>query len=302
MKVSVLFGFALFSVLCSLTHAQNEMAVWIDTDMGNDFDDELAISYALKASDLLIEGISTTHWRHEGACDMATADSSAVLVRELIEHFSGRQARVLKGAEQKFANVYGEIDCHASATVKYLISVARAHSPERPLHVIGLGAATNIASAICWAPDIKANIRVYILGAKYDAMSEVWDKNEFNVQNDLSAFDYLLNARDLDLSILPANVGAELQFSKEWLKAETTNGENLSSYLRNRWNQLDSIRTTWTAYDLALVMAIAQPQWVGWSQVRKPPENGFGNVRVATYLDNSAMEQHLSELWSGDGE
>ncbi len=302
MKLSVLCGIGLFSLVCCLTHAQNEMAVWIDTDMGNDFDDELAIGYALKANEWLIEGISTTHWRHEGACDLETADSSFVLVRELTKHFSGRQVRILKGTEQKFANVYGEIDCNASSSVKYLISVARAHSPERPLHIIGLGAATNIASAICWAPDIKANIRVFLLGAQYDVVSEVWDKNEFNVQNDLSAFDYLLNARGLDLSILPANVGAELQFSKQWLESDAADGKNLSSYLRNRWNQLDSMRTTWTAYDLALLMAIAKPQWVGWTQVSKPPENGFGNIRVATYLDIPMMEEHLSEVWTQDRE
>ena len=289
-----------FTCYCSL-FGQGEITVWIDTDIGNDFDDDLALAYGLSNSAFEIEGISTTHWRHEGDCRLRTADSSAVLLRALMKAFIGRPKRIWTGSERKLSNVYGEIDCASSTVVNQLIAVARAHGPDRRLHVISLGAATHVAMALCRAPDIADNIRVYMLGAQYDAIRNVWNKNEFNVQNDLAAFDYLLEFPNLDFYIMPANVGRQLRFLKSWISGKKKECP-LKQYLLERWDNIDSRRSSWVAYDLALVMAIAQPQWVGWSQIRKPPENGFGNVRVATYLDNSAMEKHLFELWSGDGE
>jgi len=206
---------------------------------------------------------------------------------------------VLRVTDERIANVYGELDCKGSEVVEYLISVARAHSADRPLYIVGLGAATNIASALCRAPDIKSKIRVYILAAQFDPVSGIWDKNEFNVQNDLSAFDYLLEARELDLYIMPVNVGAQLEFSCQWLASDAN---DLRGHLTERWHEMDSMRSSWTAYDLALVTAMAQPQWVEWRKVDKPPENGYGKIHVATYLDISEIERHLQERWAEEEE
>jgi inosine-uridine nucleoside N-ribohydrolase len=297
MTYKILWFIFVSSFFVSLAAAQSAISVWIDTDIGNDFDDELALSYGLQASNWQIEGISTTHWRHEGPCDLNTSDSSFVLAQQLVQAFSGRKVRVLKGNDTQLANVYGAIDCNPSTAVDHLISVARAHSPERPLHIIGLGAATNIALALCRAPDIRNSIRVYLLAAQYDAIGDFWDKNEFNVQNDLPAFDYLLDTDDLDVFILPANMAASLGFSKDWLQADDKDAADLRKYLFDRWDRLDSMRSSWTAYDLALVVAIAQPQWVEWTDVDTPPENGYGKVKVATYLDVPAIQRHLVEVW-----
>jgi hypothetical protein len=178
-----------------------------------------------------------------------------------------------------------------------MISVARIHRAEEPLHIVGLGAATNIATAICRAPDIKSKIRVYLLAAQFDPVSGIWDKNEFNVQNDLAAFDYLLEARELDLYIMPANVAAQLEFSRQWLPSD---GDGLSGYLTDRWHDMDSMRSSWTAYDLALLTAMAQPQWVEWSKVDKPPENGYGKIHVATYLNIPEIKRHLKNRWASE--
>jgi len=298
MNLNPFFYVVFLMACCDFAVGQEVHSVWIDTDMGNDFDDELAISYALGATDWQIEGISTTHWRHEGPCTWATADSSFVLVQELLQAAPGRPVRVLRGMNETLGNVYGEIDCVKHPAVDYLISVARAHSPDRPLYILGLGSATNIAAALCQAPDIRSSIRVVLLAGQYDVVGDFWNKNEFNVQNDLSAFDYLLSQRDLDIYVMPANIAERLQFAREWLVDSTAQMGRLGSYLQQRWGQLDNLRASWTAYDLALMVAIAQPQWVGWTQVSKPPENGFGNIWVATYLDIPMMEKHLSEVWT----
>lgn len=297
-----IYVFLVFMAGCHLACGQPGISVWLDTDIGHEFDDELAISYALRMSNWQIEGISTTHWRHDGPCTLNTADSGFVQAEQLVQSFPGRKVRVLRGRNEKIANIYGEIDCGSSSVIDYLISVARAHSPERPLNIVGLGASTHIATALCRAPGIKSNIRVYLLAAEYDAVGDFWDKNEFNVQNDLPAFDYLLNTDDLDLYILPANMAASLDFSKEWLQTDAKAVAGLRKYLLARWEKLDPIRTSWTAYDLALIVAIDQPQWVEWSEVDTPPENGYGTVRVATYVDVTAIKKHLIEVWSSGEE
>jgi hypothetical protein len=76
-----IFGLLVFMAWCHSAVGQPGISVWLDTDIGNDFDDELAISYGLISPELDLQGISTTHWRHEGRCDLNTADSSFVLAR-----------------------------------------------------------------------------------------------------------------------------------------------------------------------------------------------------------------------------
>jgi inosine-uridine nucleoside N-ribohydrolase len=294
----IFFCAALLIVCFDFVKGQEVHSVWIDTDIGNDFDDDLAISYALRATDWQIEGVSTTHWRHEGPDDFGTADSSHTLATHLLTVHDHAPIRILKGRDKTFANVYGEIDCSDSErVVSHLISVARAHGPARPLHVVGLGAATHVAAAICRAPDIIPKIKVYLLAAQYDPVSEIWNKNEFNVQNDLAAFDYVLNRPNLDVYIMPANIASALQFSKSNLSGSPLKPD---SYLLNRWNEIDSMRKLWTAYDLALMVAIAHPEWVEWSQNATPPENGLRDIYVATFLDLESVLMHLEELWSHD--
>lgn len=56
--------------------------------------------------------------------------------------------------------------------------------------MLTLGPLANIASVVILAPDILPNIKVYALGAQYNPKTKVWDKSEFNIRNDLNAFDY----------------------------------------------------------------------------------------------------------------
>ena len=79
----------------------------------------------------------------------------------------------------------------------------------------GLGATTNLATAIKLAPEIAPKIRAYAMGFRYDAASGAWNKSEFNVRRDLNAADFLLNAEELELHIMTATVSAALTFDRD---------------------------------------------------------------------------------------
>ena len=77
-----------------------------------------------------------------------------------------------------------------SEAVNDLIRKARQASPDDPLYVIGIGACTNIASAIIKSPDIIQNIVVVWLGGN----ARNWTSpDEFNLSQDLTAGQVLFN-------------------------------------------------------------------------------------------------------------
>ena len=85
---------------------------------------------------------------------------------------------------------------------------ARKAAPDRKLTVVALGALTNVATALMMDPSIAARMRLFWLGA--EVREGVWNKSEFNCLNDIHALNEALNARDLDISVMPANVAAQL--------------------------------------------------------------------------------------------
>lgn len=71
-----------------------------------------------------------------------------------------------------------------SEAVNDLIRKARQASPDDPLYVIGIGACTNIASAILKCPEIIENLVVVWLGGN----TRDWVyPSEFNLSQDLAA-------------------------------------------------------------------------------------------------------------------
>ena len=67
--------------------------------------------------------------------------------------------------------------------------------------------------AVMVKPEIAKKIALYWLGQTYDFEKDVWiGEHEFNVANDLEAFDLLCDAEDLEFHIMPNNVSGLLRF------------------------------------------------------------------------------------------
>jgi hypothetical protein len=146
------------------------------------------------------------------------------------------------------------------------------------------------------APEIKSKIRCFALGAQYEPATKVWNKNEFNIRNDLNAFDYLLNLEGLDLTIMCLQAALPLQFKREetyaWLD-ETIENEKI---LEDRWreqNPQDASRVMW---DLALVEAYLNPQLSKIEDVNTPPENKQRTIKAYIRIDEKALAEDFWKL------
>jgi inosine-uridine nucleoside N-ribohydrolase len=181
-----------------------------------------------------------------------------------------------------------------SPATQFIIDHARKASPDNKLNVVCLGASTNVAAAIARAPEIAPNLRVYLLGAQYDAKNKAWDKNEFNIRNDLNAFDLLLNNEEVELWVMPANTARALTFDRlKTLRQLSTCTTPLCNQLRNRWEQVQAGQN-WIMWDLALIQALLTPDLATHKDVRTPPENTKRKIQVYTEINAPAMEK---EFW-----
>ena len=158
----------------------------LDTDAAAEIDDQFAIAYFM---------LSPERIRPVGMCAAPVIPvdgaSSAVGMERSYEEIL--KILRLMGREDFYPFVYRgadrfmkhETDLIPSHAANFMVETARAHSPENPLYIIGIGAITNIASAFLLDPVVMAKNTVVIwLGGH----AHHWEKNdEYNLIHDMPA-------------------------------------------------------------------------------------------------------------------
>ena len=145
------------------------------------------------------------------------------------------------------------------------------------------------------------------LGFWHDAKTNTYNKNEFNSRNDSIAVNVLLNYPKLDLRVMTATTSQHLVFQKTMVDGELKGKGPLASYLVNRWEtydrwwtQKDPEKTKWTMWDVAIIEAMAHPEWTTMKTFETPPENAQRDITIYTAIEVDEMEkdfwQHMDKL------
>lgn len=180
------------SILKKLEKPKNKVDVVLDTDTFNEIDDQFALAYLIQSNDKL--------------------NLKAVYAAPFFNHHSNSPEDGMERSYQEIFKVYDLIDNHDFADVTFrgskrflinqttaeispavedLVQRAMKYEPENPLYVIGIAAATNIASAIILEPKIIERIVVLWLGG----LSYDWHDNaSFNSGQDVAAARVLLES------------------------------------------------------------------------------------------------------------
>lgn len=190
----------------SLPPAGQKLRLLIDTDFANEIDDLYAVALALASPERFdIEGFVLAHFNNKNGPDSINASYN--LFMEFLEA-SGLKGRypAYKGAPPM--TYYGFPS--EGEGVDFIIKRAHAGTPENPLWVVGLGASTNLASAILKDPSIIPKVR-YVFHARN---SHNWPlrSTQYNIRGDIHA------ARALLASWVPLvwfDTGAQLKCSME---------------------------------------------------------------------------------------
>jgi inosine-uridine nucleoside N-ribohydrolase len=178
---------------------------------------------------------------------------------------------------------------HYSEAAEFIVKKAHEASKDKKLNIITLGPMSNLAAAILIDSTIVPNLRVYSLAMYYDPKTNVWNKNEFNVRNDLDALDLILNTDNLDLHIMPASIAKELVFSEDdFFDLMKHKGEPWD-FLVDRWQEKSRGKKQLIVSDVALIEAIIRPDFVKEEQTNTPPENRNRHVYVYTLMKKEFM-------------
>jgi purine nucleosidase len=308
--------FSLVSIISALSHGSIAVAqepkimdVIVDADTANEMDDLYAIAQLIADPAVKVTALNSAHfnnaelyvrqrWHKYDMKGFVPVDASQRENEKLLK-VMGKRIPAPRGAGDILGYSWGYFDgapIPDAPAIQEIIRAARAAPAGTKINVLVLGPLTNIASAVARAPDIGPKISVYSLSLKYDPITGVWDKNDFNTRNDLNATDFLLDRDDVDLTILPVSVAKDLPFFRDKVMPNLDKVRHrVSKHLRERWEFVGA-QEMWTMWDLALTMAASHPEMATVSLRSAPPENKRKTVKVITAIDASSMEATFWQL------
>lgn len=164
------------------------LRVIFDTDIATEIDDVYAIAMALCSQDrFAIEGFSAAHFANKAGSDSIAR--SFALLQELLD-VAGWAGRV-PVAHGSHPMRYSDEPSPSEGT-QLIIERAHAGSPADPLWVVGLGAASTLASALLIDPSILPKVR-YVFHCRSEL---TWPErnDQYNVYGDTWAARNLLTS------------------------------------------------------------------------------------------------------------
>jgi purine nucleosidase len=303
-----LFITTIFLLILSATFSPAQsQKVWLDADTGNEMDDLYAIARVLKDDKIKLIGLSSAHfnnpdllvfdkWNAYDTQGLVTVEDSQRLNEEMLEIMGMLDLPHPLGADRQLGRAWGGQEPRDSPAARAIIQAVQELEAGEKLDILTLGALTNIASAIILDPSILSSIRVYSLGARYFVDRKVWSKNEFNIRNDLNAFDYLMNLEALDFTVMPVEEALPLRFDREETYKNLNDLLPLEKMLADRWREQNPQDKTRVMWDLALVQAYLRPDLAQVLTVNAPPENKKFSVKIFARINAEAMEKEFYEV------
>ena len=232
--------------------------VVLDCDTANEVDDQFAIAHALGVP-LAVRGVISVHnttAHGPGSRDMYQEEAERVVA------LCGSRVPCIPGAERPMESREEPVP---SAALEFLVEEARLG----PLTLIATGPATDAASLLLAAPELRENVRVVWLGGFGDEASyRVWENKmgELNGRADVAAWRTLFE-EPVDLLHVPT-----WPAPAKILVDPTSFGEELRTMGRPIASYLAEILELWNAeygtggmkelWDLACVAAVADPESV----------------------------------------
>jgi len=265
----------------------------IDADTANEIDDLYAITRALLEPGFQILGLCSAQWQHHLSPENTVWESQK-LNEDILRLMDRQDIPRPMGAGMIVGKPWGGTEPSNSPAAQFIIRKALERNTGEKLVVVSLGALTNVVSAILLAPEIIPKIACYCLSGKYFADRQVWDKDEFNARRDLNALNVAFNTEGLELHVMPVNILYDFRFSQQHVLDKFSGKGGIWDYLSARWLSHAPENKEWIMWDLALIEALAHPEWAEQREVRTPPENEGRLIHVYAGIDREAL---LKDWW-----
>lgn len=239
-----------------------KIRVLIDTDARNEIDDVWAIALAARCPERFqIEGFVAANYDNEmPGGGPASVETSARLVETVLEK-AGLQGKfpVKRGSPP----MRYQFEPSESEGVDFIIEKAMASSPEDPLWIVGLGAATNIASAYLKEPRIAERTVVFW------HFRTQWPKRcwNFNVIGDVRAARTVFHS---NLAFVLFDTGTNLTCPMEQ-SARWVDFSPLARFIHEFRNEHKGFQSPKKGFfDLGDIAALVDPSLATWEVVDCP--------------------------------
>ena len=246
------------------TEPQGVLEVILDTDTANEVDDQFALAYALLSSDRIsLQAVTAAPFANEvsGNDPKLGMSLSVDEAHRVLRYFpEAQRPSVVPGATQYLPDIHTPV---ASEAVEAILQLS--HRPcERPLVVVGIGAATNLASALLADPSLAERVVMVWLGGH----APYWPHcAEFNLHQDVHAARVLMKS-GVALVLTPCYpVASHLLVTTAELDRELGDAgplsRSLASIVREHLGPRD--RCAKEIWDLAAVAWCAHPEYLSGS-------------------------------------
>ncbi|MDR2673505.1 MAG: nucleoside hydrolase [Opitutaceae bacterium] len=245
------------------------LRVVLDTDTFNEVDDQFALAYLCLSPDRLrleaVHAAPFTNARSSGPAD--GMEKSYREIHRVLALLGGAAGiRVCRGATAYIGAAGRPVESEA---VRDLIARALDDTRPGPLHVLGIAAATNLASAILLAPEIIPRVRLVWLGGHPLAWPTA---HEFNLQQDVRAAQILFEC-GVPLTLVPCkNVAEHLRTTIPELRGRLASGNGLCAFLQRRFAEFLTLRNLRSKplWDVVAGALLVNPGWVPVETVPSP--------------------------------
>jgi len=173
--------------------------VLLDTDIGTDVDDLLALALALNSAEIRLEGVTTVSLEPENRAKLAMKALRAAGQTD-VPVFAGLSKPLLRDGEA----VWGRYDGHGvdivdmpeppqTNAVEFLVSQITGSPGE--LTLVTIGPLTNIAAALIIEPGLARNVKeCFIMGGIVCKTLDHDDLREYNVSSDPEAANIVFSS------------------------------------------------------------------------------------------------------------
>ena len=242
--------------------------VVLDTDTYNEVDDQFALVYSLLTPDRInLEAVHAAPFhnkRSDGPAD-GMEKSYAEIQRVLERMHWDKPLPVHRGSTSYLPGPDTPVESDAARDL-----VERAmRERERPLHVIAIGAITNVASALLLEPALVERCNVVWLGGNYP----YWPTNrEFNMNGDVIAAQVVFDS-GVPLYVVPAlGVSSHLTTTREELAAYLDREDPLSRFLYERYAAYGPAEGVWSKeiWDIGGIAWVVLPDSVTSFEIPTP--------------------------------
>ncbi len=281
--------------------AQNtiaKQALIIDADTANEVDDLFALVRAIGTPEFDLLGITSAQFHTSPLASDSTVAESQRINEEIVRLLGRKDIPLPLGSNGPLTKAD---EPQPSEAASFIITKAHQMQEGKKLQLVILGPCTNVASAILLDSTIVPKIQVHYLGFWHDPDTNTYNKEEFNSGNDVIAVNVLLDHPTLDLSVMTATTSQHLVFTKQTVDQKLKGKGGIADYLVNRWETYqrwwtreDSLKKKWVMWDVAIVQAMAHPEWTTTKKFLTPTENTQRHINIHTAI---AVEKMEADFW-----